>query len=259
MGCPSSKTPAIETNAIPAPEEVKECALKYSGRLLPIEVGHIVTIVAKSKENAEFFNIFFGSDSGLVEDFDDIQFHLAVNFEKKIIERNFYTKNSGWGEAEVEKNLAPGNSTNPIKRGELFKMEIFVDAEMFHVSIDNKPFCTFKHRQNIAEIHRINLLGEIEKIYQITHKTSKELVKAAVDKSLVNEIPSAKSGSVLALNAMPQGSEEGSFEINLSDKITRRVLFQFKANFEEKKIYGNSQNDGMEWVEIKLRQIINFF
>lgn len=227
--------------------ETRERTLKYSGRLLPIESGHVVTVAGKSFFKAEYFNIFLGSDDGLVEDFGDIQLHIAVNFDQNKITRNSYTVGEGWDTPEIEENIVAGNDLNPIKRGDVFKIEIFVDEEMFHVTIDSKPFCTFEHRQPIKNIHRINVYGGIEKIHQITHTTKKEICKAlANSESLVNIIPPAKLGSVISFSGMPQGDEKGVFEINLMDDITRRILLKLTVNFGTKKIMGNSQNENMK-------------
>lgn len=242
----SELAPNNKENGMLVEKAINEQSLKYSSRLLPLGVGHIIMIHAKPCENADYFNIFFGSDLGLSENFDDIQFHMAVNFDKNVIVRNSYTKDQGWEDPEIRQNLAPGNIPNPIKRGQTFKIEFFIDAEMFHVSIDNKPFCIFKHRKPIKDILRINVYGGIDKIFQVSHMTPKELSKPANDETLVNIIPSTKCGSVLAFNAMPQGNANGTFEINLTDDITRRVLFQLRANFEKKKIYAASQSKEME-------------
>lgn len=251
MGCISSKSKSefVSRQSVVEQRKFIEQSLKYSSRLLPLDVGHILTIIAKPLDNAENFNIFFESDSELKEDFEDIQFYIAVDFKRNVIARNSYTKGQGWAEQEIEHNIAPGNITNPnpIKRGVIFKIEIFIGAEMFHVSIDNKPFCIFKHRKPIKDIQRINVYGDIDRIYQISHMTPKQLSKAANDKTLINIIPSAKCGSVLSFSAMPQGAENGTFEINLTDDATRRVLFQLKANFKEKKMYAVSQNKEMMW------------
>lgn len=247
MGCITSKSFESDSN-LPVIKE--EPLLKYSGRLVPLNVGHIVTIVAKPTDKAKYFNIFFGTDTGFENDFEDIQFHIAVNFDKNIITRNSYSRVDGWGEPEIEANLAPGNSLNPIKQQELFKIEFFIDAKMYHVSIDNKPFCTFNHRWPIGDIHRINVYGDIDRIYQITHMTPKDFKKIANndDNALVNVIPSSSSkwGSVMAFSGMPQGSPTGAFEINITDDVTQRVLFQLKANFDDQKVFGASQNSQMK-------------
>jgi hypothetical protein len=249
MGCVSSKTDDNEPQQQQATQtmETRERALKYSGRLLPLEAGHLITIAGKSFTKADYFNIFFGSDDGLIEDFGDIQLHIAVNFTEDRITRNSYTVGEGWGEPETDENIVAGNYPNPIKPGDTFKMEIFVDEEMFHITIDSKPYCTYSHRQSIKSIHRINVYGAIEKIHQITHMTKKEISKQLANSdSLVNVIPPTKLGSVLSFSGMPQGDENGIFEINLMDDVTRQILFKLTANFGTKKILGNSQDENLK-------------
>lgn len=237
MGCAESKSNIIIQKK-PGMQN-----LKYSGHLVPVDVGHIVTVIAKSKEDADLFNIFLSSDGDLLDDFDDIPLHMEVNFDMNLITRNSYTKEKGWGESEIEKNIAPGNNYTPIRYGEIFKIEIYIDSAMFHILIDNKPFCTFRHRMSLTKIHRINVYGDIEKIYEISHMTPKErLTKSINDESLTNIIPSAKCGSALAFYGIPQGAVDGNFEINLIDDVTQRVLCQLKIDFEERKICGKVQN-----------------
>lgn len=249
MGCASSKS--IEDNepqqVATQTMETRERALKYSGRLLPIEAGHVVTVAGKSLSKADYFNIFLGSDDGLIEDFGDIQLHINVDFNENKITRNSYTVGEGWGEPEIDENIVAGNYPNPIRPGDVFKMEIFVDDEMFHITIDSKPYCTYSHRQPITSIHRINVYGAIEKIHQISHMTKKEISKQLANSdSLINVIPPTKLGSVLSFSGMPQGDKNGIFEINLMDDVTRQILLKLTANFGTKKIMGNSQDENMK-------------
>jgi hypothetical protein len=97
-----------------------------------------------------------------------------------VIVRNNYlaTDKCYWLEQEErEKNVITGNDElNPIRRGENFKLVIYVDKEVYFVTINEKPFCTFKHRMPIEEIKKIRIFGQVQvlSVFQTTAKEQDE-------------------------------------------------------------------------------------
>ena len=144
---------------------------KYSGRLFPVEAGQVITLLGKTTPGAERFEVELNSGNGTHTDPGDVQLHLSIRFGNDIV-RNVHNRGGGWGHEERHENRLPGNGSNPIQRGAVFKITIFVDASLFFVSIDDKPFCTFPHRKPIHEIRMFTVNREIESVYGLTQTTA---------------------------------------------------------------------------------------
>jgi Galactoside-binding lectin len=216
--------------------------LVYSSKLLPVEVGHVVIVTGRTKEAAESFDVFLGADEGLGDDFGSIQFHAAVKFtDEPVIVRNSYVKGTGWEKEETEENLLPNCQPNPIKRGGDFKIAIYADTNMFVVSIDEKPFCTFPYRQDLPEVQRFNIHGDVEEVYEVVHSN----VQAPKTRSgnFALSIPVMDVEMATVIKGTPRGNEAGEFEITLVGIATGKVLLELKANFGEKKVVGNTKNE----------------
>lgn len=166
----STGKPFTEVEALVPLTDVK--SLKYSGKLLPLQVGQVITIMGKTTESSECFGFFLGTDDGLSSDFGDIQLHVSVKFtHPRSIVRNCYTNGVGWDDhGEKDENMiAHNNILNPIAPGGDFKISIYIDGDIFYLIIDGKPFCTFAHRKPIADIKRLTIYGDVEHICQISH------------------------------------------------------------------------------------------
>lgn len=217
----------------------------YSGKLLPVEVGQIITVTGKTSESAERFDIFLGSDEGLSDDFGSIQFHAAVKFTTASpeIARNAYDHGFGWGKEEIEENLLANNQPNPIKRGGDFKMEIYMDKEMFIMTIDEKPFCTFPYRFPLSDIQRFNIHGDVEEVYEVQHSKVLTAKARRVRGDFSASIPSMSANIATVINGTPRVSETGIFEIALISAPTSQVLMKVTLNFKEKKVTTSSGDD----------------
>lgn len=224
--------------------------LCYSEKLLQVKPGHVITVFGKTKESAEYFEIFLGSDNGTSEDFGDIQLHIVFNFTgSREIVRNSYTKSIGWDlNEERTENLLPNSSTNPLKRGDDFKISIYTDQNIFFVSIDEKPFCTYEHRKPLVDIRRINVFGDVEQIYEVNHlasQTSKHFDDKGT-KTFSAAIPTVKAETAVLVSGTPTGSQNGHMTIGLSEAFSGNSLFQVVLNFQDEQIIavGGDENLG---------------
>lgn len=207
--------------------------LVYSGKLLPIQSGHTVTIAGRTRPAAEYFDFFFGSDDGSDTNFGDIQFHVMIHFVgPRDIVRNAYTKNVGWGEGceEHEKNRF-GSSPNPIKPGEDFKISISAYEDFFFMTINGKPFCSYSYRKPLKDIERINVYGDVEHIYEVSHTLTKLDLAEPTD-GFKGSHPMVKSGAAMVFNGIPRESAGGQFLIRLTESDTGREIFQLNVNFQ---------------------------
>lgn len=205
-------------------------SLFYSGKLLPVEPGQVITISGKTRDGAEYFDFFLGSDNGANDDFGDIQFHATVMFTGLVpgIVRRSYTKHVGWAENEDPMHNDP---PNPIKRGGDFKISLNVDNDKFLMTIDDEPFCTYPFRKPLVDIKRLNIYGDIEQIYQVNQYVAQgEIPKQR--RASFGSIPTINVETAIVFNGKASGSDGGKFEVELINEASRQVLLQLLVNFK---------------------------
>lgn len=227
---------------------------KYSGRLFPLEAGQVITILGKTNFTANRFDI----DLANTPNAGDIPLHISLRFHgNPVIVRNAFTRGQGWGHEETHNNLIPGNSANPIKKGQCFKIAIYIDAGMFFVSIDDKPFCYFPHRQPLQLIQRLIIKQDVEKIYQVDHTTAQPTVWPAINESYFSCLApkNFRAGSVIVFTAIPRGSK-GSFSINLLENGKERILFHLRPYFNNGTIVINDHDANNKLVKLKIKRIM---
>lgn len=222
----------------------QENSLRYSGNLLPIEEGHQITISGKTKESAQHLELFLAKDKGTSDDFEDIQLYVKVDFTGiGSITRSYYTKGVGW-EEEKEGNLMPNDQPIPIKRGGVFKISIYADVDMFFMSIDGRPYCTFKFRKPLSDIRRINIYGDVDQIYRVDHKIVKP--KESLE-GFCGSIPVIRPEMAIVFtgtcHGTPSGTENEHFTITLTDSDTGKILLRAIHNLDTKEIVAVAQTD----------------
>lgn len=208
--------------------------------------GDVITISGKTKEYPEYFEIFLGSDKGTSADFDDVQFHVSVNCRTGEIVRNSYTKAIGWDvNQEREDNLLPNNSGKFTKKAGEFKFTIYADTNMFFLSLDDKPFCTYEYRKPLKDIRRINVFGDVERIHQVSHSSTLQ-EKSSDDTMFTGSMPTLKSETAVVVTAVPKGSEEGHFMICLSEASSGKSLLQVVSKFQNGEIIAVSEDENLK-------------
>lgn len=217
---------------------------KFTLKLASVESGQTITIHAKSKSGAKNVDIELteGDDEKYCA---EIPFHMSLRFTGVgLIVRNSPTKTSKWGKEEVNENLVAGNELNPIKSGDDFKVSFYIDEVKFYVSIDGKPFCTFKHRKDFKHIKRLNVTNDVEKIYRVEHETTQEKSwPGQTDTAFRLLIPRKfKIGDILVFKALIRGSDKGSFALNIFDQELKRQYLQITTHLGCKSFKLNSQN-----------------
>lgn len=225
-------------------------SLRYSGKLLQVQPGHLLTFTGKTSESAESFDFFLGADDGMSSDFGDIQLHVSVRFAGNLcIIRNSYTKGIGWdSNEERNENFLAHNNPNPIERGGNFKFSIYVDEEKFYLTIDEKPFCTFDHRKKIADIKQFSICGDVEHVCQVNHSVSKIHEIHPFNRANFNgSLPKMSTETAIVFSGIckgaPKESKNEHFVISLIEVASGRVLIQVIANFESGVIVAITQDD----------------
>jgi Galactoside-binding lectin len=219
----------------------------FSSKLTPVETGQVITILAKIKSEASRFEIELteATDESFCE---EIAFQVSVRFgEDDEIVRNSHTMEVGWGAEERMENLIPGNIANPFKPGDTFKLSIFIDVELFFVSINNKPFCTYSHRSDVTRIRRLNILNDVEKIHQIQHETVQPKQNLSSFRTSISRC--FNIGDIFVIKGKTSASDQGSVEMNIFDEDLKRRFFHMKAELSSGNVQVNSQCSNHNWLE----------
>ena len=143
--------------------------VKYTGRFASVEAGQLITVAGKLANNPQRFDVELTSGTN-----DDIQLHISVRFQEGQVVRNTRRTGVGWEKEERCENIFPHNSLMPFKRGGEFKIEIFVDPAAFFITVDEKPFCSFVHRLPIHTIQVVNVLRDVEAVYQVSRTSARK-------------------------------------------------------------------------------------
>lgn len=207
-------------------------SLRYSSKLQPLDVGHTLLISGKTKEKAECFEFYLGSEN---DDEGDIILHTKVNFlGSGDIVRSSRGKRVSWKDVEERReNLITKNPMNPITRGSDFGMSVLFDSGFFLISVNGKPFCTFPYHKPLHEFRQLKINGDIEKIYKVEH--SKEFVLND-SRAFKSAFPSLDHGAVLVLNATPRESQRSDFRIKLFEKNSGRELINIFADLKSQEM-----------------------
>lgn len=212
--------------------------LVYSGKLQPLEIGHIVSIKGKTKDEAENIEFLLGS-----LDTESVNFRLAVRFAEPAILRNSFSEETGWSKEETDENMLPNNKLNPIKPGNDFKVSIYAESEMFYVTIDEKPHCVYPYNGNVEDIQRLKIFGDVEAIYEIDHSIANPEMKRNGE-SFTTTIPSFDENVATVFTGTARGSPEGRIVIYLCEhNSTKRVLMKMVASFIDKTVIVTSGNE----------------
>lgn len=223
----------------------------FSSKLVQVEHGQVLKIYARTKCTANRFEIELSETDG-DEPSQEIPFHLSVRFgDDDEIVRNSHTEIDGWGEEERTENLFPGNIANPIEVDEDFQVSIFIDVEQFFVSINEKPFCAFKHRSDVTKIQRMNIVNDIDRVYRFEHESAvPEKWPANADDVFRASIPRCfKPFDILVIKAFTFGRDQGSFVLKILDKDLKRSYFHMKTELRSETTNVNSQCSNHLWKE----------
>lgn len=161
--------------------------------------------------------------------------------------RNSHTSGKGWEREERQENLIPFSNANPIKRGEDFKIAIYVDAAAFFVTINEKPFCVFPHRKPMNEIQKLSIGGDVEKVYRVDHITAPPKSWPVTNPNVFTGMmpKQLKAGNVVVVTATPKGCAD--FTFNFIQTETGRNLFHFRPYLNTSKIVMNDHSDKLSW------------
>lgn len=214
----------------------------------PVDVGHLFVISGKSVDGANIFFVNFASGRG---DGADIPFHLSVHFHSETILRNSLI-DQVWGDEEVDEGLM--TSSNPVVPGWDFKILIMTGDEKFHIAINDQPYCTYNYRLSLEAVHVLAIGGDVQKIYQVDHRKIFPSpypmlhTEGARSTELSFDVPRQMfPGHVFVISAIPSGSQNGGFYIQINHGASKRQMMHISARFKQRIVVMNCHTDTMEW------------
>jgi hypothetical protein len=160
--------------------------------------------------------------------------------------RNSHTKSAGWGEEERSENIFPFNTSNPIIKGGILKISIFVDAEAFFVSIDEKPYCTYAHRHPITNIQKIKIAGDFDEVFQVNQRSAQADPWPIVNTNVFEAFAPGQfnPGNVIVITGVPRGNVEGGFNVKFYDGANKRIThLTLMAFFDCNQFAANSHRE----------------
>lgn len=221
---------------------------KYLGRLFPAKVGQLISVAGRVSSDPQQIDIELSSVNNEGEDAGDVQLLLSTRFypNDTSIVRNSHAKGVGWGDEERLENILPFNSQNPLIPGGNFKFSIFIDSDAFFVSIDEKPFCTFAHRQSIENIQKIKIAGDVDEVFQVNQRSAQAdpwpIVNTNVFEAFAPE--QFNPGSVVVITGVPRGHLNGGFYVKFYDGANKhKTHLTLMTFFDCKQFAANSHRE----------------
>lgn len=221
---------------------------KYTGRINAVETNQVFVISGRAGQTPNRFDIDFHSGNAHGIDNGDIPLHLSIRFVGNgEIVRNSHSKGVGWGREERLENMFPNNLFNPIQRGEDFKISIYVDTNMFFITINEKPYCTFPFRKPLNQIQFISIWKDVEAIYQVDQVTAQPSRWPAIVESEFSALAPKpfKAGNVIVITATPRGVK-ADFTIRMMEGGTKRQMLHLRNYLNSNTIVTDSQDDNLK-------------
>lgn len=205
--------------------------------------GHVFVISGKSAMGAQRFTVSLacGKSSN-----SDIALMLLVNFSEGKIVRSSLV-NGSWSNSEDDENLTSAVA-NPLKAGDDYEIFILLGDDRFHVSIDDKAFCTYAFKTPAKEIRAVAVSGDVETVVQVDHRLVFPLIYPLVnndtpDIAFSGMIPrKIKPGHVSVFSAIASGNPDGEFVVFFNENDRIRQLIHFNARFDAKDVVVNTMH-----------------
>lgn len=209
--------------------------------------GHAFIVSGKTTEDAQKFSVSLANGKA---GNSDIALMLFVNFAEGEITRNSLV-NGNWSESEIDENLT-SHEKFPVKRDDDFTIYILVAEERFHVSINEKPFCTYNFKAPTKLIRAISVSGDVDSISQVDHR----LVFPSVYPEVSNDTPDVvftsyipkkyKPGHIAVVSGVATGSSDSEFVIMFNENGSSRQLIHFNVRFYDQEVVMNTSHGSDE-------------
>lgn len=204
--------------------------------------GHVFIISGRTSDGAQKFDVSLACGKSNC----DIALKLDVNIAENVISRSSLV-GGNWSSVEDDENLT-SNARNPVKSDDDFTIYILISDERFHVSVNEKPFCTYNYKVPVKSIRAVSVSGDVDCISQMDHRLVFPLLYPLVnndtpDIAFSGYIPKKfQPGHVVVVTATPSGSPQGEFVIMFTENDCARQLIHFNPRFDEQTVVMNTMN-----------------
>lgn len=206
-----------------------------------VEIGHILIVSIKLKENSIFSKIDFSND---IDEIRNIP--LSINIDENTNDIKFISVSNGNKESEecikVKKLCKDSKVT----------FYILTLDDKFRIALNNEHLCNFNYKCDLRYIKLIRVSGNVDYVTQIDHRKvypqpwpqNQEDLPTI---SFSSDLPCKFSeNTIIVLRMTLSGTTTGSFFIRFNEMGTKKQYFHFNPRFEEKVIVVNSMNDKLE-------------
>jgi len=111
--------------------------------------GKILYVSGVVADKADKFAINFTTENG------DVALHFNPRFGEKKVVRN--TQTAGKWDSPEEREGA-----FPFQKGRTFDIIVQSQADGYYTFVDGQPFCDFKHRIPVNQVHSLSIEGDVE-------------------------------------------------------------------------------------------------
>ncbi|XP_073819799.1 uncharacterized protein [Musca autumnalis] len=213
----------------------------FQGKLAEnLKFGHILEIGAEVEADGSWFSISLATGRYQERDIIDIGLHMLVNTQHEtIIVKQQVDKK--WLEVATKEH----DIEEFMKR---FKINLIMDVDKFHISINGKPFMFVQYQVALEELNTLKLMGHLSQINQIDHRQyfprpwpPVQLSEKRVDFS--HDIPIAfKPGHVMVIMVKLRGDTKGRFVMHFRNALNiKRQEVHISMRFDKKKVIRNSK------------------
>lgn len=230
--------------------EEKSVQQGFSSRLRRVQVGQMFVISGRTNDNASSFTIDLTADHENENELGDIPLHICAffNLKKGIYRSSHFKEGQRWDNDECDENMFQ-RDTSPLRPGSDFKFNIYVEPNMFIISVNDKPFCTYPFRQSLDSIKILAISGDIEAIYQADHISVAEPnrwppMSSTVFRSTFSH-PIGENNAFLIV-ATPLSVESGSFTFCMFHNGSTRQILKMQICFDTQMITTRTQMTNCE-------------
>lgn len=205
--------------------------------------GHAFIISGNTSQDAQKFSVSLACGKA---GNSDIALMFYVDLAGGRITRSSLI-NGNWSDSESDENCTT-SSSNPIRRGKSFTIYILVGESRFHVSINDKSFCTYNFKSALKEIRAVTVSGDVEKVTQMDHR----LVFPSLYPLVNNDTPDIvysgfiprkyEPGQVVLISGVATGNSQGEFIIMFNENDCCRQLIHFNPRFDQQEVVINTMN-----------------
>jgi len=218
--------------------------------------GHAFFISGKTSYDAQKFCVSLACGK---TGSSDIAMMLVINFaEGKIVRSSLV--NGNWTDGECDENLT-SKVSNPIRRGDKFKIYILIGDGCFNVSINGEAFCNYKCKIPPKEIRAISVTGDVEAVTQMDHRLVFPTLYPLVNNDTPDVVFSGfisrkyEPGHVILISCVASGNPQGEFVIMFFENDTCRQLIHLNPRFDQQSVVINTMHsdDDSSWGDAETR------